>query len=133
MPRDQYYWEYSFDLFDSELKKYYGKKSYKRGWGEIGEFLIDNEFDNIDDKQGSCYFTSKMMSPQRANTVIRKMFKALPWVTLCLNKDALTIRQDNVFSNKDYADRLNNTKVHMNRLLEYYKKLNVDKQIIFPI
>ena len=29
MPDDKYYWEYSFDLVDQDLKLYYGKKSYK--------------------------------------------------------------------------------------------------------
>ena len=33
MPRDQYYWEYSFDLFDSELKNI-TERNHIRGDGE---------------------------------------------------------------------------------------------------
>lgn len=129
MPNDKYYWEYSFDLVDQDLKLYYGKKSYKNGWSDIGSYLMEKGFDNKDDKQGSCYFTSQKMAPQKANAIIRRMFVELPWITLCLKKDSLTIRQENVFSNKDYADRLNRSESHLQRLDEYYKKLGVDNPL----
>lgn len=124
-----YYWEYSFDLIDKEVQKYYGKSSYKKAWTDIGNYLIANGFDNKDDKQYSCYFTSKPMSPQKANAIIRKMFRELPWITLCLNKDSLTIRQENVFSNKEYAERLNNSKQHQERLEEYYINLGISNPL----
>ncbi len=127
MSDDKYYWEYSFDLIDKKVQRYYGRKSYKQGWKDIGNHLYNNGFDNKDDKQGSCYFTSKKMSPQRANAIIRKMFKELPWVTFCLNKDSLTIRQELVFSNKDYADGLNTSEAHLKRLEEYYSKYSTTK------
>ena len=129
MPENGYFWEYSFDLVDKDVRKFYGKQSYKQGWKDIGSFLIKNGFDNKDDKQGSCYFTSLKMSPQRANAIIRKMFRELPWMTLCLKKDSLTIRQENVFSNKDYADRLNSNKEHRKRLDEYYAGLGIDNPL----
>lgn len=124
-----YYWEYSFDLIDREVQKFYGKASYKNGWADIGNYLMKNGFDNKDDKQYSCYFTSTPMSPQRANAIIRKMFRDLPWITLCLNKDSLTIRQENVFSNKDYAERLNSSKQHQKHLDEYYQALGVQNPL----
>ena len=120
-----YFWEYSFDLIDSNVRKYYGKKSYKKGWDDIGKYLTENGFDNKDDKQYSCYYTGKSISPQKANAIIRKMFRELPWITLCLNKDSLTIRQENVFSNKEYADRLNSSPIHLQRLNDYYTKIGV--------
>lgn len=101
----------------------------KKAWTDIGNYLIANGFDNKDDKQYSCYFTSKPMSPQKANAIIRKMFRELPWITLCLNKDSLTIRQENVFSNKEYAERLNNSKQHQERLEEYYKNLGISNPL----
>lgn len=125
MPVDMYYWEYSFDLIDSEVKRFYGKKSYKSAWKDISVFLIENGFDNKDDKQYSCYYTSSLMSPQKANAIIRRMFRELPWITLCLRKDSLTIRQESVFSNKEYAKRLNSSVSHRQRLNEYYKGLGV--------
>ncbi len=129
MPDDKFFWEYSFDLIDQEVQKYYGKKSYKHGWYDIGAYLKEKGFDNKDDKQGSCYFTSQKMSPQKANAIIRKMFAELPWITLCLRKDSLTIRQENVFSNKEYADRLNQSKAHRERLDKYYENLGVDNPL----
>ena len=125
MQSDSFYWEYSFDLIDKEVQRFYGRSSYKRAWSDIGEYLIANGFDNKDDKQYSCYFTSRPMSPQRANAVIRKMFRELPWITLCLHKDSLTIRQGNIFSNKNYAERLNRSRQHLERLDEYYRRLDV--------
>lgn len=124
-----YYWEYSFDLIDKNVQTFYGKSSYKKAWTDIGDYLIKNGFDNKDDKQYSCYFTSNTMSPQKANAIIRRMFTELPWITLCLNKDSLTIRQENVFSNKEYADRLNSSAKHQKRLEEYYKQLGVSNPL----
>ena len=130
MLSNEFYWEFSFDLLDDKLRLDYGKKSYTHAWDDIGDFLIANGFDNKDDKQYSCYFTSKPMSPQGANAIIRKMFRELPWITLCIKQDSLTIRQENVFSNKDYAERLNNSKQHQERLAKYYKKLGVPNPLV---
>jgi len=128
MPVNKYYWEYSFDLLTDNVKKYYGKY-YTNAWDEIGDYLIKNGFDNKDDKQGSCYFTSKMMTSQRAMAIIRKMFISLPWITLCLRLDSLTVRQETVFSNIDFANYLNNDKEHKNRLDKYYKDLGIENPI----
>ena len=125
MQSDQFLWEYSFDLVDADLQLYYGKTSYKRGWQDVGDFLITHGFDNKDDKQGSCYFTTLAMTPQKANAVIRQMFKELPWYPLCLRTDALTVREENVFTNKSYAERLVKSEAHRKRLDEYYSKLGV--------
>ena len=125
MPVSEFYWEFSFDLYKDKVLLYYGKNSYTHAWDDVGGFLIANGFDNKDDKQRSCYFTSNTMSPQKANAIIRKMFRELPWITLCIKKDSLTIRQENVFSNKEYAERLNKSKQHQERLDDYYKKIGV--------
>ena len=116
-------------MIEAELKKYYGKLSYKHGWDDVGTYLVSKGFDNKDDKQGSCYFTSEKMTPQRANAIIRQMFKELPWYPFCLRLDSLTVRQENVFENKSYADRLIKTEWHMIRLDEYYAKMGKDNPL----
>ena len=125
MQADLFLWEYSFDLIDASLQLYYGKASYKHGWQDVGDFLMAHGFDNKDDKQGSCYFISQKMTPQKANAIIRQMFKELPWYPVCLRIDALTVREENVFTNKSYADRLIKTETHKKRLDEYYSNLGV--------
>ncbi|MBR1914287.1 MAG: hypothetical protein IJ827_05645 [Lachnospiraceae bacterium] len=127
MQSDQFLWEYSFDLIDAELQFYYGKASYKHGWQDAGEFLIAHGFDNKDDKQGSCYFTTQKMTPQKANAVIRQMFKELPWYPFCLRTDALTVREENVFTNKSYAERLTKSETQRKRLDEYYSRLGLEE------
>lgn len=127
MPFEKYLWEYSFDLDCEKLRCHYGKNTINHGWDDIYYFLTQNGFDNKDDKQGSCYFTSTMMSPQKANAIIRKMFKELPWLPFCIRRDALTIRETNVFSNKEYAERLIKSKNHIKRLITYYERIGVQK------
>lgn len=57
------------------------------------------------------------------------MFISLPWITLCLRIDSLTVRQETVFSNIDFANYLNNDKEHKNRLDLYYKELGIENPI----
>lgn len=129
MQDDQFFWEFSFDLYNEKVKKYYGRKSFTHGWEEIGKFLMINGFNNRDDKQYSCYFTSEVMSPQKASAIVRKLYRELPWVTLCIKKESLTIRQESFFSNLKYAQRLNLSKEHLIRLEGYYEKIGVENPL----
>lgn len=110
-------WEFSFDLSMDKLGIYYNKnrtQSYK----EIETFLINNGFDCRSEKQGSCYFTSKGMTFTRADRIIRRMFRALPWMPVCLSKAALARRVDN-YDLMQYANSLAKSKKHQKALDDY--------------
>ncbi|MCL2018140.1 MAG: hypothetical protein FWG70_00130 [Oscillospiraceae bacterium] len=69
----------NFDLDDKALKAAYPKpSSYKRAWGDIKKFMLQNGFTH---RQYSGYESIEQMTQAKVFTIIKKMKKALPWLT----------------------------------------------------
>jgi len=69
----------NFDLDDNILKAVYPKpKSYKRAWGDIAKFMRENGFIH---RQYSGYESVEPITQIKVNKLIKKMIKALPWLT----------------------------------------------------
>lgn len=116
------HWQFSFDLDQHLLKESYRKRASTYAYTEIRSYLYRNGFDNREDKQGSCYFTSEKMTYTAANRVIRNMYKELPWMVECIEKDSLTEKNVEQYSNKGYIQYLKKTEAHKERLKEYHLK-----------
>lgn len=117
-----YYWEYSFDLVISMLERYYDSDNPKNAYREIGRYLIQNGFNNKDDKQGSCYFTSDQFKRLSAEEIIKRIHHVFPWYSICVRKEALTIKSEYVYSNEDYRSNLMSTEAYQKQLHEYMVK-----------
>ena len=118
---NKYLWQFSFDIKQAALKEVYGKKNYTYAYEDIKRCLQKNGFDNKEDKQGSCYFTSEKMSVIRVNMIIQRMFRELPWLVDCIEKEALTIKERENYNQKEYLELLKNSKEHKKDLERYYQ------------
>ncbi len=116
------YWQFSFDLKMSKLDEIY-RKNRSRAYKEIENYLFKVGFDNKDEKQGSCYFTSKKYLYSEVDSIIRKMFKKLPWVSECLSRASVAEKQLDEYNFMDMAMRTNKSKRHKIELEKYHKSL----------
>ena len=115
-------WEFSFDIRQERLRTVYGRSTYTNAYRDIRNYLFLNGFDNVNEKQGSCYFTSKAMRYSSANKIIRNMFRDLPWLSECIEKTALYERPEHIYNYNTYCERLNKSKKHILALKSYYQK-----------
>lgn len=120
MKQQKYYWEFSFDLYQESLKVAYGKKSYKNAYNEIQRYLYKNHFNNVKDKQGSCYFTSEKLTWYKATAIIKKLFSTFPWLPECIRQSDLYIRPEKTFNFNKYCERVKNSDVHIKSLENYF-------------
>lgn len=132
MSNERKYWEFSFDINQELLSKVYRKTNSTYAYKEIERYLFKHGFDNKEDKQGSCYFTSEEIQYSKVDVIISDMFKVFPWLSECIEKAALYERPEN-YNYKDYCEELNKTKEHKKELENYYKKHNMEMPIELKI
>lgn len=120
-----HYWQYTFDLNQKRLNEFYCKKNITHAYDDIREYMFNNKFDNKENKQGSCYFTSERISYLQADRIIRKMFRDLPWLPYCINpnKECLSIRNPESYSHSTYIAHLIKSKSQEERLKMYYSRI----------
>lgn len=99
-------WEFSFDLSTKELKKVFGEKSYANAYTKLRRSLESNDFDDKSEKQGSCYFTSAMLTEKEARESIEQVCVENPWLETCLKRSTLAVKRDNIINIPDYLKGL---------------------------
>lgn len=115
-------WQCSFDLRMDKLDSIY-KKSRSSAYKEINKFLFKEGFDNIDEKQGSCYFTSEKIYYTDVDRIIRKAFKEMPWLPECVSRISVSERRTDEYNYLRIAQRVNKSKKHKEALEKYHKSL----------
>lgn len=116
------HWQISFDLKMEKLDKVY-KKNRSRAYKEIENYLYKVGFDNKDEKQGSCYFTSKEMKYLEVDKKMKNMFQYLPWVVDCVSRFSLAEKRMDDYNYMDTIHRLGKSKKHKEALEKYHKSL----------
>ena len=122
------YWQFSFDLDVKNLDIYY-KKSRASAYREIENYLYNNYFDDKNERQGSCFFTSVPLTLAQADKIINDMYIALPWLPLCVNKAALAERNPIIYDYTLLAKKIVKTTKHKKALEDYQidnKDINFD-------
>ena len=58
-----------------------------------------------------------------ANLIIQRMFRELPWLVDCIEKEALTIKESENYNQKEYLELLKNSKEHKKDMERYYQSI----------
>ena len=78
----------NYDLDDNLLKKYYpNPRSYKNAWRDVKSFLCKHGFE---DRQYSGVISSKPMTAQTADKVIKLLNNEFGWLAPCVMKMDIT-------------------------------------------
>lgn len=88
------YCEFTFDLSEDLLKKYYPNLNIKQSWGDVGTFLKSRGFTAIGD---SDYISIEPIPVAKVLKIIEDLRKDKPWFEFCTKKIYLSILDD--FSN----------------------------------
>ena len=87
MPIGKKYYFLSFDLNIDNLKLYYPNKNINQAWDDIKRFMTKNGFEH---NQYSAYISKDRITQYKIRSVMRSMYKKLPWFPLCANKVMLS-------------------------------------------
>lgn len=116
------HWQCSFDLKMDKLDEFY-KKSHSNAYKEIERFLFKAGFNNKDEKQGSCYFTSEPMKYHRVDKIIRDMLVKLPWLSECVSRISVSEKRVDDYNYLKVVQRIRRSSKHKEALEKYHKSL----------
>lgn len=87
MPIGKKFYFLAFDLNIDNLKMYYPNKNINQAWDDIKRFMTKNGFEH---NQYSAYISKDRITQYKIRSVMRSMYKKLPWFPLCANKVMLS-------------------------------------------
>lgn len=86
-------WEFSFDLDTNALKKEFGETKFTYAYRLLQKSLEKEGFDDKSEKQGSCYFTSKLLTADEAEFAITRVGNEAAWLEKCLRRGSLSAQR----------------------------------------
>lgn len=86
-------------------------------------FMNKEGFDNIDEKQGSCYYTSKKLFYIDVDRIIKKAFIELPWLPECVSRISIAEKRNEEYNYIGLAQRINKSKKHKEDLAKYHRSI----------